>query len=66
MKDVKESPTFFGMEASEFKLSDVTTDDGRQALMVTYPGFEAEFMFVSDGAAEPKVAEVLIRPEAKG
>ena len=66
MKDVEESKTFFGMEAGEFKLSDVTTDDGRPALRLTYPGFEAEFFFVSDGEPEPKVAEVLIRPEAKG
>ena len=70
MKDIDSSETLYGMDAKEFGRAQDHLEDGRAYIGVTFPGFESEMLFVTDGpealAETARVVEVIIRPIAKG
>ena len=58
------------MAPSDLILTNTAADDGRAALSVSFEGYDAETLFITDApsADDPaaKTVEVLIRPIAKG
>lgn len=70
MKEILQAPTYFGMDALEFTREEETLEDGRKALAIRFPGYEAEMLFVTDAPEisldNALVSEVIIRPIAKG
>ncbi|MBR5699947.1 MAG: hypothetical protein IKX37_02525 [Bacteroidales bacterium] len=70
LKDIRKAETLYGMPPSDLILTNTQTEDGRAALSVSFEGFDAETLFITDAASadDPaaKAVEVLIRPIAMG
>ena len=70
LKDIRGAASIYGMAPSDLILTNTAADDGRAALSVSFEGYDAETLFITDApsADDPaaKTVEVLIRPIAKG
>lgn len=70
LKDIASAGKIYGMDAGDLIIQKTETDDGRPALSVSFQGYEAETLFITDAASADaegaKVVEVLIRPIAQG
>ena len=70
LKDISTARTIYGMESKDLIIQPQETEDGRPAIAVSFQGYDAETLFITDAASADakgaRVVEVLIRPIAQG